>query len=55
VAKAIKAAAAAGVNARIEVDNTGKIIILTGVGVAAGPEDDLDKELQDWEAGHGQG
>jgi hypothetical protein len=55
VAGAIKAAAAVGVSARIEIDSAGKIVIFTGSRVEASPENDLDRELEQWEARHGEG
>jgi len=56
VTRAVKAVAAAGVGiARIEIDKTGKIIIIAAPPAEPGQQDDLDLELQDWEARHGQG
>jgi hypothetical protein len=57
VTRAVKAVAAAGVDiARVEIDSTGKIVIVTGKPLdATAPQDDLDRELQEWEAGRGQG
>jgi len=57
VTRAVKAVAAAGVSiARVEIDKTGKITIIPATPAAeAGQQDDLDLELQDWEARHGQG
>jgi hypothetical protein len=51
VTRAVKAVTAAGVKvARIEVDTTGKIVIIAGNG--GSPADDLDAELADFEARH---
>jgi hypothetical protein len=56
VTRAVKAVTAAGVHiARIEIDKTGKITIITATAPVAGSSDDLDLELQRWEARHGQG
>jgi hypothetical protein len=56
VTRAVKAVAAAGVGiARVEIDSSGKIAIITTSGVEAGRGDDLDRELHEWEARHGQG
>jgi hypothetical protein len=57
VTRAIKAVAAAGVDiARVEIDRAGKIVIVTGkVLEPASAQDELDCELQEWEARHGQG
>jgi hypothetical protein len=54
VARAIKALTAAGVGiARIEIDSTGRIAIIAATG--PGEPSDLDRELLEWEARHGQG
>ena len=54
VTRAIKAAVAAGVHiARIEVDKAGKITIITGI-TSGQAGNDLDRELEEWEARHGQ-
>jgi hypothetical protein len=58
VTKAVKAVAAAGVDiARIEIDPVGKIVIVARKpnGSSETPVDDLDRELGEWEARHGQG
>jgi hypothetical protein len=57
VTRAIKAVVAAGVDiARVEIDKAGKIVIVTGRPLeVTNPQDELDRELQDWEARHGQG
>jgi hypothetical protein len=56
VTRAVKAVTAAGVDvARVEIDRAGKIVIVTGRSLeATNPQDELDLELQDWEARHGQ-
>jgi hypothetical protein len=55
--KALRAAAAAGVDiARVEIDTTGKIVIVTGKPTGASETvDELDRELAEWEVGHGKG
>jgi hypothetical protein len=57
VTRAVKAVAAAGVDiARVEIDRFGKIVIVTGKPLeATSPQDDLDRELVEWESHHGQG
>ena len=53
VTRAVKAVTAAGVDiARIEIDKAGKIVI---VATTINAPDELDRELQEWEARHGQG
>jgi hypothetical protein len=55
VTRAMKAAHAAGVDIeriRVEITRAGSIIV-TSAGTA--PQDDLDRELAEWEARHGQG
>jgi hypothetical protein len=55
VTKAVKAVTAAGVGiARVEIDKAGKIVIVTGKPAVAGLQDDLDRELAEFEAHHGQ-
>jgi hypothetical protein len=55
-ASMVKAMVAAGVDiARVEVDREGKVSIITTNAAAVEPQDDLDRELQEWEARHGQG
>jgi hypothetical protein len=55
VTRAVKAVTAAGVEiGRIEIDKAGKIVIVPATALTAEP-DDLDIELQQWEARHGQG
>jgi hypothetical protein len=54
VTRAVKGVAAAGVPiGRVEIDRSGKIVIIT-VEVPAAARDDLDRELADFEARHGQ-
>jgi hypothetical protein len=57
VTRAVKAVVAAGVHiARVEVDRDGKIVVVVGKPLeSVGPEGDLDRELREWEAHHGQG
>ena len=60
VVKALKAAAIAGLNVRRTVFETdGKIVIEYGepeaTEVASPPTEDLDRELAEFEARHGQG
>jgi ssDNA-binding replication factor A large subunit len=55
VTRAIRAAVAAGVDiARIEIARDGRIVIVTGKAQPA-VQDDLDRELAEFEARHGQG
>jgi hypothetical protein len=56
VTKAVKAVTAAGVHiARIEIDKSGKIVIVAGKSQEAAPglQDHLDRELAEFEARHG--
>ncbi len=59
VSRALRAARAAGVEiARVEIGTDGRIILVPSKPVENGPsatEDDLDRELAEFEAGHGQG
>jgi hypothetical protein len=56
ITRAVKAVVAAGVDiARVEIDKSGKIVIVTVTATGVGPQGDLDLELQEWEARHGQG
>jgi hypothetical protein len=41
--------------ARVEIDKAGKITIIVATAPVVGSNDDLDLELQQWEARHGQG
>jgi hypothetical protein len=51
VTRAVKAVVAAGVGiARVEIDKEGKITIIAAT--AAEPENDLDRELAEFEACH---
>lgn len=54
--RALKCAKAAGLAvARVELDRDGKIVIVTAPrGAAPAPSDDLDRELEAFEAGRGQ-
>jgi hypothetical protein len=56
VTAAIKAAVKAGVqNYEVVVDTSGSIRIIVGkAGAADDRVDDLDRELQEWEARHGR-
>jgi hypothetical protein len=55
VTRAVKAVAAAGVHiARIEIDKVGKIVIIAAEALHPAA-DDLDRELTEFEARHGQG
>ena len=55
VTRAVKAVAAAGVHiARIEIDKAGKIVIIAAEALHLAA-DDLDRELTEFEARHGQG
>jgi len=38
----------------VEIDKAGKIVIVAATATGANPQDDLDLELQEWEARHGQ-
>jgi hypothetical protein len=54
VTRAIRAAIAAGVDiARIEVAKDGRIVSVTG-GAQPAVQDDLDRELEQFRARHGQ-
>ena len=59
VTRALKAAAAAGLHvAGFKIDpQTGKIEVVTGkpIEVSATSSNDLDRELEEWESGHGEG
>ena len=58
VTRAVKAVVAAGVDiARVEIDKSGKIVIVSGKPQepAIARQDDLDQELAEFEARHGQG
>ena len=54
ITRALRAAREASLDvARYEVDPTGKVIVFTNAGVTAPSEqDDLDRELTDFEARH---
>lgn len=54
VKRALRAAVAAGVQVqRFEIDRAGKIVIVAAGQASAAP-DDLDSELAEFEARHGQ-
>ena len=57
IARAVKAVRSCGVDiARIEIDTSGKIVIVTGKPLeASNQQDELDVELEQWETRHGQG
>jgi hypothetical protein len=56
VKRIIEALTASGVGiACVEIDSTGKITIMAATAPAAEQPDDLDRELAEWEARHGQG
>ena len=58
VTRAVKGVVAAGVGiAQVEIDKSGKIVIVTGKPQepATATQDDLDQELAEFEARHGQG
>lgn len=53
--RAIRAVTIAGVGiARVEIGTDGRIVVVTQQ-PAAGPQDDLDRELAEFEARRGQG
>jgi hypothetical protein len=55
VTRAIRAAIAAGVDiARVEIARDGRIVIVTAEAQPAARDDDLDRELAEFEARHGQ-
>ena len=54
-ARAAKAAISAGLKVqRIEIDKDGRIIIVTGEDAPIGAGSDLDQELAEFEARHGE-
>jgi hypothetical protein len=57
LADAVEALTKAGVEiARVEIDRAGKIVIVTGKSLeASNQQDELDVELEQWEARRGQG
>lgn len=57
VTRALRGAKAAGMNIqRVEIDQAGKIILVTAGETPSAPVDDLDRELAEFEAArHGQG
>ncbi len=55
VTRAVRAVTAAGVHiARVEIGKDGKIVVVTQQ-PAPSQQDDLDRELAEFEASHGQG
>jgi hypothetical protein len=55
VTRAIRAARAAGVDiARVEIARDGRIVMVTAEVQCAAQDDDLDRELAEFEARHGQ-
>jgi hypothetical protein len=55
ITRALRAAIAAGVEVRrVEIDRGGKIILVTSSETQSAPSDDLDRELAEFEARHGQ-
>ena len=55
VTRAVKAVTAAGVDiARVEIARDGRIVIVTAKAPPA-VQDDLDRELEEFNARHGQG
>jgi hypothetical protein len=55
VTKAVKAVAAAGVSiTRVEIGRDGRIVVVTQQ-TPTDPQDDLDRELAEFEVRHGQG
>jgi hypothetical protein len=55
VTRAVRAVSVAGVGiARVEIGTDGTIVVVTQQ-PAATPQDDLNRELQEFEARHGQG
>lgn len=56
VTRALRATRAAGIEVRrVEIDKHGKIVLVTSGETPAPPADDLDTELAEFEARHGQG
>jgi hypothetical protein len=55
VTRAVKGVIAAGMNIeRVEIGND-KIVVVTHQQQGCGPQDDLDRELVEFESRHGQG
>lgn len=55
VTRALRATVAAGIEVqRIEIDKDGKITVVAAGG-SAPPDNDLDRELTEFEGRHGQG
>jgi hypothetical protein len=56
VTRALRATVAAGIPVqRIEIAKDGRIIVVTSGDTPSAPADDLDRELAEFEARHGQG
>ena len=56
VTRAVKGVIAAGMNIeRVEIGKDGKIVVVTHQQQGCGPQDDLDRELVEFESHHGQG
>jgi hypothetical protein len=56
VARAVRGVTEAGeVISRVEITTDGKIVVVTGQQSAVSVQDDLDRELAEFEASHGQG
>lgn len=56
VTRALRGAKAAGIQIqRVEIDNAGKIIIVAAIDSPQTLGDELDQELVEFEARHGQG
>jgi hypothetical protein len=55
VTRALRATLAAGVAVlRVEIDKSGKIILVTAGETPSAPADDLDRELEEFAVRHGQ-
>ena len=55
VTRAVKAVRSAGVDiVRVELAKDGRIVIVTAEAQCAAQDDDLDRELAEFEARHGQ-
>jgi hypothetical protein len=54
VTRALRGARAAGIEARLEIEPNGKMILIPVGGTQPVPVDDLDRESADFERRHGQ-